>query len=56
MEVDIDRLMTWARAHAPLTDPTFQRVLPKTENVRRRVRLEIAAENVAAEAEQGKEK
>jgi hypothetical protein len=38
MQVDIDTLMTWARAHAPGTQPR-----------RRRVRLEIAAESPGCE-------
>ena len=40
MQVDIDTLMTWARAHAPLDPP----LAPAKWLRRRRVRLEIAAE------------
>ena len=39
MQVDIDTLMTWARAHAPYYSTTSVDVRP-----RRRVRLEITVE------------
>src|ERR1700722_9908395 len=43
MEVDVDTLMTWARAHAP-TERVSTGFSPVTPILRRRVRLEIAAE------------